>query len=76
MCMPRAPRISAAKLIRVLKKLGFVEHAERGTSHLVFTHPDGRRTTVARHRGDISKGTLAAILRDIDLSPDDLRKLL
>ena len=74
--MPRAPRLSPAKLIRVLKKLGFREHAERGTSHLVFSHSDGRRTLVARHRGDIKKGTLGAILRDLGISSDELRDLL
>ena len=74
--MPRAPRISPQKLIRVLKKLGFREHAERGTSHLIFSHPDGRRTTVSRHRGDIKKGTLAGILRDLQISSDEFRKLL
>ena len=31
--MPRAPQISPQKLIRILKKLDFIEHAERGTSH-------------------------------------------
>lgn len=74
--MPRAPRISAQKLIRVLKKLDFSEHAERGTAHLVFSHPDGRRTLVSRHRGDIKKGTLGGILRDLQISSDEFRKLL
>ncbi len=74
--MPRSPCISAQKLIRILKKLGFNEHAERGTSHLVFSHSDGRRTVVSRHRGDIKKGTLAGILRDLKISPEELRVLL
>src|SRR3989344_8248700 len=74
--MPRAPRVFPQKLIRVLKKLGFSEHAERGTSHLVFSHPDGRRTTVSRHRGDIKKGTLAGILRGLKISSEEFRKLL
>ena len=75
--MPRLPRVTALKLIRVLKKCGFVEHPERGTSHLVFSHSDGRRTVVARHGGrDIKKGTLAGILRDIKISQESFRKLL
>lgn len=75
--MPRSPRISAQKLIRVLKKLGFSEHAERGTSHLVFSHPDGRRTLVSRHGGkDIKKGTLGGILRDLKISSEEFRNLL
>jgi predicted RNA binding protein YcfA (HicA-like mRNA interferase family) len=47
--MPKLPRIKDRELIRALKKLGFFEHPERGTAHLVFAHQDGRRTTVARH---------------------------
>lgn len=47
--MPKLPVIKDRQLIQALKKLGFFEHPERGTSHLVFKHPDGRRTTVARH---------------------------
>jgi predicted RNA binding protein YcfA (HicA-like mRNA interferase family) len=74
--MPRAPRVSAQKLIRALKKIGFSEHAERGTAHLVFSHPDGRRTLVSRHRGDIKKGTLSGILRDLKISSEEFRELL
>ncbi|MBI1755269.1 type II toxin-antitoxin system HicA family toxin [Candidatus Azambacteria bacterium] len=67
--MSKLPVIKDRQLIRVLKKLGFFEHPERGTSHLVFKHPDGRITTVARHPGkDMPRGTLRAILRDINIS--------
>jgi len=75
--MPKLPLIKDRELIRALKKLGFFEHPERGTSHLVFKHPDGRRTTVARHSGkDIPRGTLRAIIRDINISIKEFIKLL
>jgi predicted RNA binding protein YcfA (HicA-like mRNA interferase family) len=75
--MPKLSLTKDRQLIRVLKKLGFFEHPERGTSHLVFSHPDGRRTTVARHSGkDIPRGTLRAILRDINVSILEFNKLL
>lgn len=75
--MPKLPSIKDRQLIKILKKLGFFEHPERGTSHLVFAHQDGRRTTVARHPGkDIPRGTLRAILRDINISPQEFIKLL
>ena len=75
--MPRSPRINSSKLIRVLKKLGFVEHPERGASHLVFSHQDGRRTLVSRHGSrDIKKGTLSGILHDLNLTSEEFRKLL
>jgi len=75
--MPKLPPTKDRELIRVLKKLGFFEHPERGTSHLVFRHSDGRRTTVSRHPGkDIPRGTLRAILRDINISIDEFVKIL
>lgn len=74
--MPKLPVIKYRQLIRVLNKLGFLEHPERGSSHLVFKHPDGRITTVARHSGDFPRGTLRGILRDISISPEEFIKLL
>lgn len=75
--MPKLPLIKDRELIRVLKKLGFFEHPERGTSHLVFAHLDGRRTTVARHSWkNMPRGTLRAILRDINISPQEFVAIL
>ncbi len=46
-------------------------------SHFRYKHPDGRKTTVPMHKGkDISRGLLRKILRDIDISVEELRKLL
>jgi len=75
--MPKLPAVKSRELIRVLKKLGFREHPERGSSHLVFTHSDGRRTVISRHAGkDIPRGTLRGILRDLGISVDEFVKLL
>ena len=75
--MPKLPLVKDRELIRVLKKLGFFEHPERGTSHLVFSHKDSRRTTVSRHPGkDIPRGTLRAVLRDINISIKEFITLL
>lgn len=75
--MPKLPIVKDRELIRVLKKLGFFEHKARGTSHLVFAHPDGRRTTVSRHPGkDIPRGTLRGILRDINITTEQFTALL
>lgn len=75
--MPKLPLIKDRELIRALKKLGFFEHPERGTSHLVFGHHDGRRTTVSRHPGkDIPRGTLRAILRDINVSIEEFNDIV
>ena len=75
--MPRVPSVTPKKLVQALKKLGFFEHRQRGTSHLVMVHSDGRRAIIAMHSGrDIPKGTLYGILRDIEVSPKELKKLL
>jgi predicted RNA binding protein YcfA (HicA-like mRNA interferase family) len=75
--VPKLPQVKDRELIRVLKKLEFFEHPERGSSHLVFAHKDGRRTTVSRHPGkNIPTGTLRAIIRDINISPQEFIKLL
>ena len=75
--MSKLPSVSSKRLIQVLYKVGFSRHQETGSSHLVFSHADGRRTTVPRHGSrDIPKGTLRAILRDINISPEEFAKLL
>lgn len=49
---------------------------QRG-SHARLRHADGRVTTVPLHAGrDVPKGTLKAVLRDTELSLDDLLRLL
>jgi len=46
-------------------------------SHHFLRHPDGRRTVVPVHRGEmIGTGLLAKILRDCDLTEEDLKSVL
>ncbi|MBI5147951.1 MAG: type II toxin-antitoxin system HicA family toxin [Parcubacteria group bacterium] len=72
----RLPTLKARDLIRVLKKLGFEEVRQRG-AHICFKHPDGRFTLVPYHNSeDISRGLLRQILREINISPDEILKLL
>lgn len=75
--MPKLPIIKDCELIQALKRLGFFESPERGSSHLVFKHKDGRITTVSRHPGkDMPRGTLRGILKDINISIEEFTKLL
>lgn len=75
--MPKLQPLKPRELIRALGKLGFFEHRQRGTSHLIMKHADGRRTTIPMHSGkDIPIGTLRAILHDIQIKPDVLIELL
>jgi len=61
------------RLIRALERAGFVLHHTTG-SHYVFKHPQHRalRVVVPYHSGDLKRGTLRAILRQANLSVQEL----
>lgn len=70
--MPKLPIIKAKQLIKTLKKFGFFEHRQKGTSHLIITHSDNRRASIPVHPGkDIPKGTLKGILRDLEIPTEE-----
>jgi len=74
--MPGLPVLKAGQVIRVLEKLGFEVVRQRG-SHVRLRHVDGRVVTVPVHSGqDIGRGLLRKILRDAELSPEELTELL
>lgn len=75
--MPKLPVLRAREIIKALKKLGFFEHRQRGTSHLILKHPNGRRVSVPVHPGkDVKPGTLRGMLEDGDISKDEFHKAL
>ena len=75
--MPKLPVVKSKDLVKILKSVGFFEHRQKSTSHLVMKHSDGRRTIVPIHSNkDIPKGTLLAILRDIQITKEELIKTL
>jgi predicted RNA binding protein YcfA (HicA-like mRNA interferase family) len=74
--MTRLPRLKGREVVRALEKTGFVLERTRG-SHSFLKHPDGRATTVPIHSGEtIGPGLLRAILRDVELTVEDLTFLL
>jgi predicted RNA binding protein YcfA (HicA-like mRNA interferase family) len=72
--MSTLPRITAAKLVRALRRAGFRFARQRG-SHAIYEHADGRYATVPMHSGDLPLGTLQQILKSA-LTADELRRLL
>jgi predicted RNA binding protein YcfA (HicA-like mRNA interferase family) len=57
---------------RLLKQLGFAAVRQKG-SHVFYRHADGRTTTIPNHAGrDISRPLLREILREVELTPDQL----
>ena len=74
--MTRLPRIRGKELIRALQRAGFIIGRTRG-SHVFLKHPDGRATAVPVHsRETIGPGLLRSILRDIEMSAEQLIELL
>lgn len=63
-------------LVKKLRRLGCQFVRQAPGAHEIWWNPENRSfTTIPRHRGkDIPKGTLAAILRDLRLSKQDLDK--
>ena len=75
--MAKLPSLNARAVIRTLKRAGFVEDRQKG-SHLMLIHPETNARTVAPvHSGrTIKEPLLRAILRDAQLTVDELIELL
>jgi predicted RNA binding protein YcfA (HicA-like mRNA interferase family) len=74
--MSTFPSITGGRLIRALSKVGF-EVARTKGSHHFLQHPDGRCTVVPVHRGEnIGRGLFAQILRDCEMTRDEIQNML
>ncbi len=75
--MSAVPSLNARKIIRALKKAGFVEERQKG-SHLVLVNsPMKARTVVPIHGGrTIKKSLVYAIIEDARLTIEEFIKLL
>jgi len=70
--MPKLPILKDKELIKILKKLGFTQHRQKSTSHLIMKHSDGRRVVIPIHPGkDIPKGTLLSIIRSTKIAKEN-----
>lgn len=73
--MSRLPRdIKPQQLIKLLIKLGFKQGKGKG-SHIRFTHPSGKWTQIAVHSKPIPEGTLRKIVKQADLTDENLKEL-
>jgi len=73
--MTSLPSFTGKELIAKLEKIGFTALRVKGSHHLL-RHEDGRTTVVPVHAGEtIGPGLLSKILRDCELSREDLAKI-
>ena len=74
--MPQLPRLTGKELAKIVEGFGFV-HSHTTGSHMVYKHPDGRRTTIPHHAGEqIGHGLLNKIIKkDLRITRDEFLKL-
>ena len=74
--MARHTRLRGRELIAALKRAGFTVPRIKG-SHCFLKHSDGRATVVPVHAGEtIGPGLYNKILRDVDLTNEELLRLI
>ena len=73
--MAKMPRLVGKEVAKVAEKCGFVYSHTTG-SHMVYKHPDGRRTTIPHHSGEeIGPGLLNKIIKkDLGLTREEFMK--
>lgn len=69
--MPKLPPLSGREIIRVLERLGFELRSQSG-SHVKLGRGD--ISCIVPLHNEVKKGTLAGILRQAQLTPDEFMK--
>ena len=75
--MTKLPKLTGKEVAKVVEKLGF-KHDHTTGSHMVYKHPDGRKTTIPYHSGEeIGPGLLNKIIKkDCCISRKDFLRYL
>jgi predicted RNA binding protein YcfA (HicA-like mRNA interferase family) len=74
--MPKLPSLTPQKLIKVLERKGFVLDRVKGSHHIYYHLEMKRRVIVPLHKRDLPKGTLLEILKQANISKEELGNLL
>ena len=71
------PVITGGQLVKVLLQVGFVQIRQESSHVSLWREQDNQHVTIPVHRGKtLGKGILSRIMKDANLSVDNLRKLL
>jgi predicted RNA binding protein YcfA (HicA-like mRNA interferase family) len=74
--MPRLPRLRGREVLAALRRAGFVVLCVKGSHHFL-QHPDGRRTVVPIHSGEIiGPGLFNKILKDVEVELEEFETWL
>lgn len=63
------------EVIKKARKAGFIFRRNTGGTHEIWWNEDKKRTCVIPHHHEIKSGTLKNILKQMDVSEDDYKKL-
>jgi predicted RNA binding protein YcfA (HicA-like mRNA interferase family) len=74
--MPKLPAISPQKLARVLENAGFELMRIKGSHHYYYNSQTGKIAVVPFHSKDIRKGSLHAIVKNADMTIEELLDLM
>jgi predicted RNA binding protein YcfA (HicA-like mRNA interferase family) len=73
--MSKLPQISGKDCIKALEKAGFFVKRQKG-SHIILCRDEPFAEVVIPNHKTLDKGTLRAIIRQVDLDVDEFIKLL
>lgn len=73
--MPKLPILNHKEIIKILEQVGFVFERQRG-SHKIFKKEATGITIPCHDNKDLKRGTLRNILRQADISVEELIGLL
>lgn len=73
--MGRLSGFKYRKIVKRLKQFGFRFDRQAAGSHEIWYNPETKRaTTIPNHPGDMPEGTLRAILKQANISPEEFLK--
>ncbi|MCX5838611.1 MAG: type II toxin-antitoxin system HicA family toxin [Deltaproteobacteria bacterium] len=74
--MSNFPAVTGQRLIKALRRFVFEVIRRRGSHHFL-QHLDGRCTVVPAHAGEtIGRGLMSQIIRDCEISAEELKRFL
>jgi predicted RNA binding protein YcfA (HicA-like mRNA interferase family) len=71
----KLPSISGKECIKALEKIGFYQKRQE-SSHVIMRRDEPFAQVVVPDHSELAKGTLKAIIRDIELSVEEFVSLL
>ena len=74
--MPKLPRLKPKRLIRALKRVGYVVDHISGSHYILYKDNTCPPLTVPYHNKDLKTGTLHSILKQAKISVNQLIDLL